>query len=175
MNVAHVRQLFTQLYEENWVKLYVHVFRMLNDRDEARDIVQEIFANLWDRMERLEIEHSYQAYLFRSARNLVINRIASQDVGRKYEHYLEHAAPALEMMPDELLREKELAEQIDQAIENLPRKMALIFKKSRFEQLSYREIAEELDISEQTVKKQIYNALTVLRKKIRTIFIFFYH
>ncbi|WP_336828414.1 RNA polymerase sigma-70 factor [Sphingobacterium multivorum] len=175
MSVTHIRQLFTQLYEENWVKLYVHVFRMLDDRDEARDIVQEIFTNLWDRMERLEIEHSYHAYLFRSARNLVINRIASQDVGRKYEHYLEHAAPSLEIMPDELLREKELAAQIDQAIEKLPRKMALIFKKSRFEQRSYREIAAELEISEQTVKKQISNALTVLRKKIRTIFIFFYH
>lgn len=175
MNVAHVRQLFTQLYEENWVKLYVHVFRMLDDRDEARDIVQEIFANLWDRMERLEIEHSYQAYLFRSARNLVINRIASRDVGRRYESYLEHAGPALEVMPDELLREKELARQIEDAIEKLPSKMTLIFKKSRYEQRSYREIAEELDISEQTVKKQIYNALTLLRKKIRTIFIFFYH
>jgi len=175
MNVTHVRQLFTQLYEENWGKLYVHVFRMLDDRDEARDIVQEIFANLWDRMERLEIVHSYQAYLYRSARNLVINRIANQDVGRKYDNYLQHTVPTFEVMPDELLREKELAEQIDKAIEKLPRKMALIFRKSRFEQRSYREIAAELDISEQTVKKQIYNALTVLRKKIRTIFIFFYH
>ncbi len=44
MNVTHVRQLFTQLYEENWGKLYVHVFRMLDDQDEARDIVQEIFT-----------------------------------------------------------------------------------------------------------------------------------
>ena len=86
-----------------------------------------------------------------------------------------NAAPNVEIMPDELLREKELAEQIDKAIDKLPRKMALIFKKSRFEQRSYREIAEELEISEQTVKKQIYNALIVLRKKIRTIFIFFYH
>ncbi|MDR6733526.1 MULTISPECIES: RNA polymerase sigma-70 factor [unclassified Sphingobacterium] len=175
MNVTHVRQLFTQLYEENWGKLYVHVFRMLDDQDEARDIVQEIFTNLWDRMERLEIVHSYHAYLYRSARNLVINRIANQDVGRKYDNYLQHAVPTFEVMPDELLREKELAEQIDKAIERLPRKMALIFRKSRFEQRSYREIAAELDISEQTVKKQIYNALTVLRKKIRTIFIFFYH
>ena len=175
MNVDHVRQLFTQLYEENWVKLYVHVFRMLEDRDEARDIVQEIFTNLWDRMDRLEIQHSYQAYLFRSARNLVINRMASQNVGRKYENYLEHAAPVFDVMPDELLREKELAQQIENAIERLPRKMALIFKKSRYEQRSYLEIAKELGISEQTVKKQIYNALTVLRKKIRTIFIFFYH
>jgi len=175
MNVTHVRQLFTQLYEENWGKLYVHVFRMLDDQDEARDIVQEIFTNLWDRMERLEILHSYQAYLYRSARNLVINRIANQDVGRKYDNYLQHTVPTFEVMPDELLREKELAEQIDKAIEKLPRKMALIFRKSRFEQRSYREIAAELDISEQTVKKQIYNALTVLRKKIRTIFIFFYH
>lgn len=175
MNVDHVRQLFTQLYEENWVKLYVHVFRMLEDRDEARDIVQEIFTNLWERMDRLEIQHSYQAYLFRSARNLVINRMASQDVGRKYENYLEHAAPVFDIMPDELLREKELAQQIENAIERLPRKMALIFKKSRYEQRSYLEIAKEFEISEQTVKKQIYNALTVLRKKIRTIFIFFYH
>lgn len=175
MNVDHVRQLFTQLYEENWVKLYVHVFRMLEDRDEARDIVQEIFTNLWERMDRVEIQHSYQAYLFRSARNLVINRMASQDVGRKYENYLEHAAPVFDIMPDELLREKELAQQIENAIERLPRKMALIFKKSRYEQRSYLEIAKELEISEQTVKKQIYNALTVLRKKIRTIFIFFYH
>lgn len=175
MNIDHVRQLFTQLYEENWVKLYVHVFRMLEDRDEARDIVQEIFTNLWERMDGLEIQHSYQAYLFRSARNLVINRMASQDVGRKYENYLEHAAPVFDIMPDELLREKELAQQIENAIERLPRKMALIFKKSRYEQRSYLEIAKELEISEQTVKKQIYNALTVLRKKIRTIFIFFYH
>ncbi|MNI87360.1 RNA polymerase sigma factor [compost metagenome] len=101
--------------------------------------------------------------------------MASQDVGRKYENYLEHAAPVFDIMPDELLREKELAQQIENAIERLPRKMALIFKKSRYEQRSYLEIAKELEISEQTVKKQIYNALTVLRKKIRTIFIFFYH
>ncbi|QBQ41887.1 RNA polymerase sigma-70 factor [Sphingobacterium psychroaquaticum] len=176
MKIIDKKEIFTSLYESHWLKLYLHAYRMVEDEDEAKDIVQEVFTNLWDILDTIDINSSYSSYLYRSIRNVVINRLSRGKLAAKFEAYIQAAQLTdYAYTPDDLLREKDLAEIINYEIENLPPKMAVIFKKSRFEDLSYREIAAELNISENTVRKQIHNALVILRKKIKFILIFFYY
>lgn len=176
MNYEDKKKIFTVLYEAHWKKLFLHAYQMMDDEDEAKDIVQEVFSNLWESLDQLTIQHSYNAYLYRSIRNVVINKLARNKLGEKYAQYLQNPTYVdYPYNPEESLREKDFQEIINQEIENLPLKMREIFKKSRFENMSYKEIAIELCISEGTVKKQIYKALLQLRKKIKFIFILMYH
>ncbi|MDR2283691.1 MAG: RNA polymerase sigma-70 factor [Sphingobacterium sp.] len=176
MHPKEKKELFTLLYDSHWMKLYLHSYKMIGDKDEARDIVQEVFTNLWDILDQVTITHSYSSYLYRAIRNVVINRISQNKLNDKFTDY-SITANALNSVitPEEALREKDFAYLIQQEIDNLPKKMAEIFKKSRFQNQSYKEIAEDLSISENTVRKQIHNALVILRKKLKYIFILFYH
>lgn len=164
------------LYENHWMKLYLHSYKMIGDKDEARDIVQEVFTNLWDILDKVAITHSYSSYLYRAIRNVVINRLSQTKRNQQFEDYSSSVADQKHVItPEEELREKDLSYLIHREIDNLPPKMAEIFKRSRFGQQTYREIADDLSISENTVRKQISNALVILRKKLKYIFILFYY
>ncbi len=163
---AFKEKLFKEVYENHWLKLYLHLLKMVDDEDDAKDIVQEVFANLWNNFDSVGINTSYSSYLYASVRNRAINYLAHKKVIVDHEKYQEAQPQAQHFNePDVFLIEKELARQINSEIENLPPKMAIIFKKSRFENKSYKEIAEELEIAENTVKKQVSRALQLMREK----------
>lgn len=159
-------KLFKEVYENHWLKLYMHLLKLVDDEDDAKDLVQEVFTNLWNNFDNVGITTSYSSYLYSSVRNRAINYLAHKKVVINHEKYQE-TQPQTEYFnrPDVFLIEKELARQINSEIDNLPPKMAEIFRKSRLENKSYREIAEELDITENTVKKQISRALRLMREK----------
>ncbi|MGN5954167.1 RNA polymerase sigma-70 factor [Sphingobacterium lactis] len=176
MDLEEKRKIFTVLYEAHWKRLFLHAYQMLDDQDEAKDIVQEVFSNLWESLDSLTIQQSYNAYLYRSIRNVVINKLARNKLGQTYLKFLD--APSFQSYvynPEETLREKDFQDIINQEIELLPSKMRSIFKKSRYENMSYKEIAADLGIAEGTVKKQIYKALLILKQKLKFIFILMYH
>lgn len=164
---AFKEKLFKEIYENHWLKLFLHLLKMVEDEDDAKDIVQEVFANLWNNFDSVGINTSYSSYLYSAVRNRAINYIAHKKVVVNHEKHQELNKESQYFNgPDVFLIEKELAQQINSEIDNLPPKMAAIFKKSRLENKSYREIAEELDIAENTVKKQVSRALSLLREKI---------
>lgn len=167
-------KLFKEVYENHWLKLYLHLLKMVDEED-AKDIVQEVFANLWNNFDNIGINTSYSAYLYSSVRNRAINYLAHKKIIIDYEQYQE-GQPQNRYFnsPDVFLIEKELAHQINSEIDNLPSKMAIIFKKSRLENKSYKEIAEELDIAENTVKKQVSRALRLMREKFFHIMYYFF-
>ncbi len=159
------KKLFTEIYDTHWLKLYLHLLKMLDDEDDAKDVVQEVFTSLWNNFDTISIHTSFTSYLYSSVRNRAINYLAHKKVVISYEKAEELRDVHFSNAPDVFLIEKELAFQINSEIDNLPPKMAAIFKKSRLENKSYKEIAEELDIAENTVKKQVSRALHQLRQK----------
>ncbi|MVZ63867.1 RNA polymerase sigma factor [Sphingobacterium humi] len=176
MQTQEKREIFTILYQTHWKKLYLHAYRMLEDQDEAKDIVQEVFSNLWESLDQITIYQSYNAYLYRSIRNVVINKINRNKLNKNFEIYsIKPSNINFPNTPEELLRLKDLGYLIESEINNLPEKMKLVFTKSRFENMSYKQIADELGIAEGTVKKQVYKALKILRRKIKFILILMYH
>lgn len=163
-------EAFRALYERYWETLYVHARAMTFCEDTAKDIVQELFVELWDKKENLIIQISLKAYLYRAVRNKVLNTYAQHKIHEKYVSALAQYNEVGENRTDHLLRENLVKERIDEEISALPGKMRQIFEMSRNENKTHKEIAEELNISDKTVKKQVSNALKILKSKLAYVF-----
>jgi len=160
------RAAFAEVYDRHWGTLYMHALKMLHDREEAKDVVQEVFIQLWNKAAYLDISSSLSAYLFCSTRNKVLNLIRDKKTRSGYidlfSLYIEeHHNDTLEY-----IQEKELLQAIEAVIQSLPEKMREVFELSRKEHLSHKEIAQKLGISDKTVKRQVSNALHILRSEL---------
>lgn len=164
---------FAEIYDRYKGVLYLHAYRMLGDEEEAKDILQELFTTLWVRRKELVMISALSAYLYQSVRNRVLDVIAHKKAEEKYIDSLSHFMASGEYITDHTIRENELSSMIESEVALLPAKMKEIFKLSRNENLSYKEIAEELNISDKTVKKQVNNALKILRQRIELVAIYF--
>lgn len=161
---------YTELFDRYSGILYRHAYRMLGDHDEAQDVVQDVFLNLWQKREQLDVKTSLSAYIYQSIRNRILNLIAHQQVINRYSASLKTFWQEGAYSTDHRVRENELAAVIQQEINALPPKMRRIYLLSRRDDISYRQIAEEEGISEKTVRNQVYNALQVLKTKIDYFF-----
>lgn len=157
---------FTEVYDRYWSVLYLHARRMLRDDQEAQDIVQELFAEVWRRAPEISFNVKLSSYLYKSIRNRVFDHIEHKKVVDDYQRSLMEFIATDSVSSDELVRERELALIIEQEIAALPTKMREVFELSRKQHLSYREIGDQLGISEHTVKRQVSNALGILRTKL---------
>ena len=158
------RAAFTEIYDRYIFILLNHAYNKTRDREEAKDAVHEVFVTLWAKRESLDI-NNLPGYLYASTRNIILNQIAHKSVKDKYLLSMKQFTVSHDI-PDHLVREKQLATIIEQEIAALPPKMREVFRLSRNEHLSHREIAERLDISAQTVSKHVTNALRILRVKL---------
>jgi RNA polymerase sigma-70 factor (family 1) len=157
---------YSEIYKRYSGILYLHAYNKLRNREEAKDILQELFTNIWNRRGELKIETSLSGYLYMAIRNRVFKQMASKDVEAKYIASIQKYANQWECITDHLTRQNQLAAIIENEIESLPVKMKEVFLLSRKIHLSHRQIAVQLGISEATAKKQVNNALKILRAKL---------
>lgn len=160
---------FTIIYNRYFDKLYIHAAQKLNNKAEAQDLMHELFTQLWNKRATIEISSNLSGYLYTAVKNKILDIIAHQNVESKYinsfQGFIDHGY----CVTDHRIREKQLTELIDKGIASLPLKMREVFILSRKQKLSHKEIAAQLNLSEQTVKKQINNALKILRIKLGTM------
>lgn len=148
-----------------WEGMYKMAAHSLQNNLTCEDIVQEIFIQIWNNRTQLELKHSLKAYLFASTR-YAIYREVKKELRLKKQHdshditYIEYHNPQNALEYDELLI------QIEKAVKALPAQCKKIYKLSREEQLSHKEIAYSLKISTKTVENQITIALKRIRKAI---------
>lgn len=156
---------FTEIYNRYWAEMYYHTFRMLKDEESSKDVVQDVFSTLWLKSSLLNTGTKLSGHLYISVRNKVLNLIAQNKVR---SDYLSSVASFVTHSVNEasLLDEKQILEMVEAEIKNLPARMREIFELSRKENLSHKEIAEKLNLSDQTVKKQVQNALKILKNKL---------
>lgn len=164
---------FAEIYNRFKHPLYLHAYRMLQDDEEAKDLVQELFAALWTKREDIVVSTSLDAYLYGAAKNRILNFMAHQKVIARYAAHLDAYMDSGVPGNDELLIEKELMAIIEREVASLPPKMREIFELSRHEGLSHKQIAGRLGISDKTVKKQIHNATKILKPKINLSILLF--
>jgi RNA polymerase sigma-70 factor (ECF subfamily) len=164
-------QAFAEIYRRYNSVLFLHAYRMLGDQEEAKDILQELFTTLWLNRKEIKLHTSFSSYLYKALRNRIFDVIAHKKVEQKYISSLAAFIEKGEWLTDQQVREKELTVLIEQEVSLLPPKMREVFEMSRNTDLSYKEIAEELRISDKTVKKQVSNALHILRQKLDLAFI----
>ena len=162
---------YTEIYNRYYYLAIVSAYKKVRNEDLAKDIVQELFTNLWEKNGDLGSINNFAAYLFTAIRNRVFDFIAHQNVESKYiDSIVAHSVISIETT-DYLIREKQMNAYIENAISELPDKMREVFELSRHSELSYKEIAEKLSISERTVNNQITNALARLKMKLGLLFI----
>lgn len=159
-------EAFKVLFDRYWEGLYLFAWKRLRSRQDAEDVVQRLFMKIWEHRASRNIKASLQAYLYKSASYEVIDALKNM-TGRTVDldGANEYIVPVFSDVLDKLSLE-ELNELIDREIKRLPDRMQQIYRLSREEDLSTREIAGKLHLSEQTVKNQLTIALSRLRKPI---------
>ena len=159
---------FESIFKSHYVKLTLYANRFLNDISISEEIASDSLSYLWEKKGTLIISSSVTSYLYKMVQNKCLNYIKRQKIENEYVNYM-----LRNKLVDELpehdsnpYHEKELAEQIRLAIDTLPEKCKLVFEMSRFEYLKNREIAERLNISQNTVERHITLALEKLRRSL---------
>ena len=147
------------LYVRYAPRVYDFALRFLKNETEAEDVTQDIFLQVWDNRSLMGQVLSIRAYLFRMTRNAIFNRFETREA-------------ELSVDPGRRITTEDLLEMIELAIENLPEQCRRVFKMSRYEHLSYNEIAERLGISPHTVQFHISEALSRLRKLMPALLFF---
>ena len=160
---------FQQIYEVYWEDLFIYVSRVLGEESDAEDIVQEVFVNLWRIKDNVSHINSLKAYLLKMAKNRVVKFLMkkqhTKECSASLHEYLQESQENLEQR----IIVNELSAIIDSEIAALPTKMRQIFLLSRKDCLFHKEIASMLEISDQTVKKQINNSIKYLKTRLKHI------
>ncbi|TDQ10269.1 RNA polymerase sigma-70 factor [Pedobacter metabolipauper] len=169
---------FTELMTRYERLIYNHATNILRDTDQARDVVQELFIWVWDNHKVLTYNLNFASFLYSSIRNKIIDLIRHEKVKVKYLNTLPDFMKTGVAETDHLIRAKNFQSIIERELSAMPEKMRQVFEMSRNQNLSNKEIAEKLDISQRTVEGHITNALKMLRKNLGLfkylIFIIFY-
>ena len=163
---------FELVFRTYYSRLCTFAFGYTKQIETAQDLVKDTFVYFWTNRDKLEIKTSLSGYLFCAVRNSCINYL-QRDKNRNnlsIEEITRLSIKICEPLSDDYPAGKilasELEEQIYSEIEKLPESCKEIFKLSRFENLSHKQIAEKLNISENTVKVQIYRALKNIKKAL---------
>ncbi|QIH35476.1 RNA polymerase sigma-70 factor [Sphingobacterium sp. DR205] len=166
-------QAFGHLYERYFPLLFIYAHKIISDEEVVKDILQDVFVSLWSKTS-LEINTSFSSYIYAAVRFQLFDYIDKQKVRKGYADSLQHFLDQGEYSTDNYLLEKELQQQIEKEIMNLPPKMREIFILSRQQEKSYEEIAKQSNVSLNTVRKQVSNALKIMRSKFTLLFFTFF-
>lgn len=158
------KDAFELLFRTHYEGLVSFAFKYIGNQAEAEEIVQEVFLNLWNKLDSIEVDISLKSYLYQATRNKSLNIIKHRIVQRKYQDHAKfYDDPFDYFNPMEL---EELQQKIQAAIDKLPPKCKEVFALSRFEEKKYKEIADHLGISVKTVENQMGKALKLLREDL---------
>lgn len=156
---------FEQVFKQYYQPLCNYAGPLLKDFDEAEEVVQNVFYTMWSKRESLEITTSLKAYLYRAVHNDCLNKLKHLKVRAHYAADYKHTQQEVDHSSS--LVEKELSQQIQQAIDELPEQCGQVFRLSRFEHLKYQEIAERMGLSVKTVENHMGRALRLLRERLK--------
>jgi len=156
-------EAFRELYHRYKEKTYWMIYRRLGNEEEAKDMVQEIFLSLWTGRERLAGLDVLDAYLYGMARNKIISLYRKKDTQFKGDHYLYSSLEQLDVAADDHLITRELNDQVEEVVARLPATMRACFQLNKNEGKKVQDIAALLNLSEQTVRNNLSEALRRLR------------
>lgn len=162
-------EALTIIYKEYWEIMYLAAYNLVKDRSVCEDIVQEVFISLWQRRAKLQIKVSLKSYLYTSTVYKVYDhfdknkKMLKGELFDNFENKIETSNPETKLMHQELIH------LLDSIIDTLPDKCKEVYKLSRENMLSNKEIAEQLNISQRTVEGHISKALKILKESLGVV------
>lgn len=157
---------FETLFKSYFQALTAFAYQYLNDSIQSEETVQEVFTQLWQKADQIEIRSNIKSYLYGAVRNSCLNQLKHNKVIQAHEESVRFHGE--EGTAHDFLELEELQSKIKYALDELPEKCRQIFEMSRFEEKKYKEIAEELNLSIKTVETQMGRALKVMRNVLGT-------
>ena len=161
------RKAYETLFKQWHEPLCRYAYSILHNQEESEDIVQKIFCKLWEQSEKMEIHTSIKSYLYRMTHNACLNRGKQLQIQAEHHEQIAYFRTTTVNSVEQSLAHKELSQQIDNAINTLPERCREVFLLSRMQHLSYLQIAQQMQISPNTVETQMVKALKTLRVKLK--------
>lgn len=159
-------RLIETLFREHYQGLCRYAYSILKNQEEAEEVVQQLFVKLWEKRHDLEIWKDVKSYLYRSTYNASLNELKRKKRHTMYVTANQENGFQSDSDTSSKIMSSELEMHIEKAIQTLPTKCAEVFRMSRFNEFSYKEIAEKLDISIKTVENHIGKALKLMREEL---------
>jgi RNA polymerase sigma-70 factor (ECF subfamily) len=167
---------FEMIFRSYYQPLCRYAYSFLDDKEEAEEVVQSAFITVWEKRKSLEIQTSLKSYLYRMVRNACLNVIKHEKIKQQHvAHELAVTEASYESVSQKVYA-TELELKITEAMKVLPEQCRLVFQLSRFEELKYQEIADQLQISVKTVENHMGKALKIMREQLKEylpLFLFF--
>jgi RNA polymerase sigma-70 factor (ECF subfamily) len=165
--VQNDEQAFEKVFTEWFGRLHAYAFSVLKDEALAEEVVQSVFCRIWEKRDRLQVRTSLKAYLYGSVYHECVDWLRQEKNSKAHRSHVlrsnNQAAVETAAGKTEL---GQLEKRLQQALDELPDQCRAIFQLSRFGELKYREIAEQLGLSIKTVEAQMSKALKLLRQKL---------
>lgn len=162
---------FQEIFFKYYGKVKQFIFLMIKSRDEAEELSQQVFVDLWQKREKINTEKNFRAFLYTLARNAVYDdykkKIAQES--RLGDYVFSDSVES----SDESIIAQETQMLIDMAVCRMPKQRKRIFEMSRVEGLTNDEIAERLDITKKGVEKQLRLALNDIKEVLTLFFLLF--
>lgn len=165
------RQAFTALYSRYWEKMVIVAYVKLQSTQDAEEVVQDLFVDIWNRRANLQLRNSFHTYISGALKYKIYTFI-----GKKNQELARSGSLAMEDIchnTEEWLSYEALREDLEKAVLELPEKCRLVFRLSRENGLSNQDIANTLSIAPKTVEKHLTKALLHLRTALKSFFLFF--
>lgn len=157
-------EAFNALYRLYSPRLFRFAFSLLKNEEDAKEVIQDVFIIIWRKRFEIRSEQSLRSYLFKISYNVVIDKIRKRI---KEKAFLSHLYQYFEVSESsQTLEYAQLNQQLQEAVEALPPRRRLIFKLSREQNLSHKEIAEKLGISIKTIENQITLSLRQIKDQL---------
>lgn len=163
------KEAFRYLYEYYFAKMVLFAESYLYDEEEAKDVVQDLFFHLWKNAGTLQIDTSVKAYLFTSVRNRCLNVIRDRKIRDEHNNKLFEAQLFSET--EDVVIDEDVYRRLHEALNSLPDKCREVILLKVWEGKKNKEIAEQLNIAETTVKTQVQRAYRMLRERLVPIFL----
>ena len=151
-------------------KLYAFSYRFLKEKEPCQEVVQEVFLNLWINRAKLDNQYPIAPYLYTITRRLTLNVLRHVATSQSAMDKMWLNVKKVSNETEEEVFLEDLSRFTEQVLSKMPKQQQLIFRMSRHQELSYDEIAEELDISRNTVKNHLVAALKTLRTQLNKSF-----
>jgi RNA polymerase sigma-70 factor (ECF subfamily) len=153
---------FEELFKGLFKPLCGFAMKFTGDLDASKNLVHEVFIQVWEKFDTLPADTHYKSYLYRAVRNRCLNHIRDKKKFVTIENVAEHRLTEI----NTTLETSELEQKIEAAISSLPEKCRMVFEMNRLEGLKYAEIAVKMNISIKTVEAQMSKALGVMKEHL---------
>jgi len=163
------KDAFTLFFERHHSNMYLAAYHLLRDEDDARDAVQELFSDVWQRPGCIDVTRNIKGYLYTILRNRILTAMSRSKYFDEYISSFMAFEQQSACTTEETVLVHELEYFLEEKINQLPPKMREVYELSWRGHLSNKEIAERMSISEGTVKQHKYQALRILRGKLQRL------